>query len=385
MIFTYLAAVVGERIWYNDLYIYNTENSTWSLINVQGNAPTERGCHTFTAHKDKDIYIFGGFNDNFPGVNSVFGDLCKLSLSRMKWKYPLFTGMPADRRYGHTTFIFRNTMYIMGGVNQWTHFNEMHSAKLINPSERKKSVLLMIDDITPNGKFDTMSGTSMRSTCRAPPTLRDGTLPGEWFAGGETTFSLDQSVPTLIPDGNFPLSLPGLGSSMQSHLSETQSSYDTMTTNTLPCSRGLQTMPSLLKQNEEHGDFSGAQINAVSHVTKAFEILQTRYKDIDRERELLENEKMAITKIREKIIVENNNRQKKLQKMIESQKLQNQEWLKQRTAEIEREKLETAQLRTQLEVEYQKLLQEQDNFRKRNKQLSALMKEYKSTHSDSTV
>ncbi|XP_072173191.1 uncharacterized protein [Diadema setosum] len=127
----------GTNMWFNDIHVFNTEKLHWKILSrVEGDSPPPRGSHSFVPHVDKDIYVFGGSNDsNTP--QPTYGDLYKFSLDKRKWKRPFFSGCTPARRSGHTAFIHRNKLMIIGGSNEDSDFNDVHVAKLINPSKRQ--------------------------------------------------------------------------------------------------------------------------------------------------------------------------------------------------------------------------------------------------------
>ncbi|XP_071511998.1 uncharacterized protein [Diadema antillarum] len=127
----------GTNMWFNDIHVFNTEKLNWKILSrVEGDSPPPRGSHTFVAHVDKDIYVFGGSNDSNTS-QPTYGDLYKFSLDKRKWKRPFFSGCAPARRSGHTAFIHRNKLMIIGGSNEDSDFNDVHVAKLINPSKRQ--------------------------------------------------------------------------------------------------------------------------------------------------------------------------------------------------------------------------------------------------------
>ncbi|KAI9547159.1 hypothetical protein NQZ68_019980 [Dissostichus eleginoides] len=85
----------------------------------------------------KDIYLFGGKSTNEDGTETSSNEIHKLSISKMKWKVPLYVGIPPARRHGHTTFIIHSHLYVFGGKNEEQEFNDLKVMKLINPSERQ--------------------------------------------------------------------------------------------------------------------------------------------------------------------------------------------------------------------------------------------------------
>ena len=76
-----------ENRWLNDLHCLNTRTLNWlEVIPVGKNAPiTARALHTFTAHRDKDLYVFGGEEGcKREGTKLARNNIYKFSLC--KWR-----------------------------------------------------------------------------------------------------------------------------------------------------------------------------------------------------------------------------------------------------------------------------------------------------------
>ncbi|CAH3169198.1 unnamed protein product [Porites evermanni] len=71
----------GEKLWYNDLHVFDTVTLRWESVNVLGHLPYARSLHTICAHHGKDIYLFGGSNDKAK-VPTPFEDVYKLSMCK---------------------------------------------------------------------------------------------------------------------------------------------------------------------------------------------------------------------------------------------------------------------------------------------------------------
>ncbi|XP_078069992.1 uncharacterized protein LOC144494663 [Mustelus asterias] len=134
-----------ENLYYKDIHVLDTADKyhsivsvslTWSQCEVKGEGPSGRGCHTFTSHHDKDIYVFGGSYDQGESITTL-NDVVKLSLAKMKWKMPLYVGISPARRHNHAAFVLHSHLYIFGGVNEEQEFNDIKAMKLINPSDRQ--------------------------------------------------------------------------------------------------------------------------------------------------------------------------------------------------------------------------------------------------------
>jgi len=51
----------------------------WKQPTLRGISPFPRAGHKFVCHRDKDIYVIGGFNDSCPNMQT-FAGVHKLSL-----------------------------------------------------------------------------------------------------------------------------------------------------------------------------------------------------------------------------------------------------------------------------------------------------------------
>uniref|UniRef100_A0A3B4VPV9 Zmp:0000001301 n=1 Tax=Seriola dumerili TaxID=41447 RepID=A0A3B4VPV9_SERDU len=129
-------AVVGDQVFMfggygaggdfcKDIHVLNTENLLWQKWEVKGESPAACSRQTLTAHHDKDIYLFGGRSINEDGTVISSNDIHKLSIAKMKWKVPLYVGIPPARRHGHTAFILHGHLYVFGGKNEEQEFNDL--------------------------------------------------------------------------------------------------------------------------------------------------------------------------------------------------------------------------------------------------------------------
>nr|XP_020456647.1 host cell factor 2-like [Monopterus albus] len=107
------SAAVGENIYVyggslggsptNDLMVFNTVSLMWTPVKTSGSLPPALCDQTF-ALAGNQVYMFGGYGAG--------GDFCKhlyvLKTAKMKWKVPLYIGIPPARRHGHTAFILHS-------------------------------------------------------------------------------------------------------------------------------------------------------------------------------------------------------------------------------------------------------------------------------------
>ncbi|XP_042365680.1 uncharacterized protein LOC121960143 [Plectropomus leopardus] len=118
-----------------DLHVLSTESLVWQKWEVKGESPAACSGQTLTAHHDKDIYLFGGKSTNEDDTVTSSNEIHKLSISKMKWKVPLYVGIPPARRHGHTAFILRSHVIDEGdSVGVWSAGRQpqLHSHKIPN-------------------------------------------------------------------------------------------------------------------------------------------------------------------------------------------------------------------------------------------------------------
>ncbi|KAG8596014.1 hypothetical protein GDO81_001708 [Engystomops pustulosus] len=135
----------ADGVYYNDVYLLDTATLSWQCCEIKGESPAGRKFHSFTAHHDKDIYLFGGIIETENETKMLKSDVIKLSLAKMKWKMPLYFGIPPACRYKHTSFVLQSHLFVFGGRNEEKAFNDVMAMKLINPSDRQpimKDILL---------------------------------------------------------------------------------------------------------------------------------------------------------------------------------------------------------------------------------------------------
>uniref|UniRef100_A0A3P8TYH5 Zmp:0000001301 n=1 Tax=Amphiprion percula TaxID=161767 RepID=A0A3P8TYH5_AMPPE len=122
----------------DDLMVFNTWGQSFALVGDQvfmfgGYGSGGEFCKDVYV---LDIYLFGGKSTNEDGVMASYNEIHKLSI-KMKWKVPLYVGIPPSRRHAHTAFILHSHLYVFGGKNEEQDFNDLKVMKLINPSERQ--------------------------------------------------------------------------------------------------------------------------------------------------------------------------------------------------------------------------------------------------------
>jgi len=117
-----------------DLSVFDPYARTWTNVpksQVKGVPPPSRTNHA-SAAVGKNLYIFGGNNNNEAGRYQVLEDLCVLNTQTMTWLKPKCTGDIPCARSGHTLTAIGKKLYLFGGgvwneTEGWVHkFNDIH-------------------------------------------------------------------------------------------------------------------------------------------------------------------------------------------------------------------------------------------------------------------
>lgn len=115
----------------DDSYLYDPSQNKFTKIEYDDlkNVPSPRAHHSGYFYNGK-VYIFGG-NGGHIYENQVFKDLWILDVETMKWeeivkveKEGQINSLP-ECRSGHSMFVYQDEIYIYGGFNQNTAFNNM--------------------------------------------------------------------------------------------------------------------------------------------------------------------------------------------------------------------------------------------------------------------
>ncbi|CAN1296792.1 Kelch domain-containing protein 3 [Linum perenne] len=120
------AAVVGKRIYifggcgqssdtnnevyYNDLYILNTETFVWKCATTSGSPPSPRDSHTCSSWRN-NIIVIGGEDDH----DYYLSDVHILNAETLVWKELSTMGQKLPPRAGHSTVSFGKNLFVFGG------------------------------------------------------------------------------------------------------------------------------------------------------------------------------------------------------------------------------------------------------------------------------
>nr|XP_061800295.1 rab9 effector protein with kelch motifs-like [Nerophis lumbriciformis] len=297
-----------------DLHVLNIENLEWQKWESKGDYPAACSGHTLTAHHDKDIYLFGGKSNDDHTVTST-NEIHKFSIAKMKWKVPLYIGIPPARRNGHTAFIVHSHLYIFGGRNEEQEFNDLKVMKLINPSERQPVMKEIFSEFG-------LQGISHSFTPTKIPNVR---------------YELNESTPAH------------------------QSKIST----------------SLLLQIFVHRDFSAVRDKAMSMIQTAFALLDQEFQKLDQEKKELSKSAAALEMAREDLEAQKQQHQQELQELLDRHRFQNEAWLRARAEENDRERKELWRLREEVLQEQERLKEEHSSIQKRSEHLLSIMQQFK--------
>ncbi|XP_056874667.1 uncharacterized protein zmp:0000001301 isoform X3 [Takifugu flavidus] len=318
-------ALVGEQLFMfggyeengdfcRDLHVLNSETLVWQKWEVKGEAPSACRSQTLTAHHDKDIYLFGGKRTTNDGTLMSSNELHKLSIAKMKWKVPLYIGVPPAHRHGHTAFIFHSHLFVFGGKNEEQEFNDLKVMKLINPSERQPVMKEILSEFG-------LRGVSHSFTPTKVPNIR---------------YELSQSPPF------------------------SQSSATVMST-----------------QVSGSRDFVAVRDEALKMIHSAFNLLDQEFQNLDGQKAELAKATAALQREREAQEAHKQQQKQELQEMIEKHRSKNEAWLRARAEENDRERRELCSLREEVLQQQERLKEEQRGIQQRSKHLLSIMQQFK--------
>ena len=118
---------------HGDLWNYHFMNKTWERIHPLNIGPSPRAGHTAVVHDDK-MYIFGGVEARGGVHNCWLNDTWYLDLKTLTWMniHPGSSANLPNRRKGHTSVVYNNSMYVFGGgQDDSLMFNDLWELDLI--------------------------------------------------------------------------------------------------------------------------------------------------------------------------------------------------------------------------------------------------------------
>ncbi|XP_071787789.1 uncharacterized protein [Asterias amurensis] len=115
--------------WFNDVHVLDIESWRWSHVEAQGRAPT-RAYHTSTIYRN-EMFVFGGVYPNpDPEPDGCSDQLLIFNPASESWYEPLVTGKKPKPRSGHSATLLDDQLVIFGGWDAPECFNDVHCLDL---------------------------------------------------------------------------------------------------------------------------------------------------------------------------------------------------------------------------------------------------------------
>lgn len=100
----------NDEIYYNDIYILNTETFVWKRAATSGTPPSPRDSHTCSSWKN-NIIVIGGED----GHDYYLSDVHVLDTDTLIWRELNTSGHLLAPRAGHATVAFGKNLFVFGG------------------------------------------------------------------------------------------------------------------------------------------------------------------------------------------------------------------------------------------------------------------------------
>ncbi|XP_022921955.1 acyl-CoA-binding domain-containing protein 6-like [Cucurbita moschata] len=112
----------NDEVYYNDLYILNTETFVWKQATTSGTPPSPRDSHTCSSWKNKVIVIGGEDAHDY-----YLSDVHILDTDTLVWTELKTSGELLPPRAGHTTIAFGKSLFVFGGFTDAQNlYNDLH-------------------------------------------------------------------------------------------------------------------------------------------------------------------------------------------------------------------------------------------------------------------
>lgn len=129
-----------------DLFQFDIENCLWSQVQVNGTLPPRRSGALGVVHEN-NMYIFGGYDGR---DGNYFNDLFYFNFETRRWsEMPSTPATRPESRTDHIMVLHSTDIYIFGGYNGSSRFNNMYRYELVNKSWQKVDA----QGLLPTGRF----------------------------------------------------------------------------------------------------------------------------------------------------------------------------------------------------------------------------------------
>ncbi|OQS02125.1 hypothetical protein THRCLA_05483 [Thraustotheca clavata] len=129
-----------------DLFQFDIESCMWSQVDANGTLPPRRSGALGVVHEN-NMYIFGGYDGR---DGNYFNDLFFFNFETRRWnEMPNQSIVRPESRTDHIMVLHESHIYIFGGYNGSSRFNNMYRYELENKLWRKMNAQGQI----PSGRF----------------------------------------------------------------------------------------------------------------------------------------------------------------------------------------------------------------------------------------
>lgn len=120
--FIYLFGGTDGQSRNNDLHRFDPQSKTWALISVTGSPPLSRSGSQCAIYKSS-IYFFGGYTKK---DGEYFNDLHTFDIESSQWEEVKCSSPEQPlQRTDHTLSIYKDSLYVFGGYDGKTRFNDL--------------------------------------------------------------------------------------------------------------------------------------------------------------------------------------------------------------------------------------------------------------------
>ncbi|KAG0476593.1 hypothetical protein HPP92_012967 [Vanilla planifolia] len=111
-----------EEVYYNDLYILDTETLVWECAMTSGVPPVPRDSHTCSSWKS-NVIVLGGEDAS----DCYLSDVHMLDADTLTWRQITTSGHMLAPRAGHTTVALGNNLFVFGGFTDARNlYDDLH-------------------------------------------------------------------------------------------------------------------------------------------------------------------------------------------------------------------------------------------------------------------
>ncbi|KAF6169150.1 hypothetical protein GIB67_038647 [Kingdonia uniflora] len=116
----------SDEVYYNDLFILDTETLVWRRAVTSGPPPSARDSHTCSSWKHKIIVVAGEDASDY-----YLSDVHILDTDTLVWKELCTSGQILPPRAGHSTVTLGKNMFVYGGFTDDRNlYNDLHMLNL---------------------------------------------------------------------------------------------------------------------------------------------------------------------------------------------------------------------------------------------------------------